>query len=444
MGRERLNSATGEASNSASREPLVSRADVVDTLSLYCSTAANYVVPLLVLPFLARRLGPLGLGQATAGFALAASIAMVIDYGFPFTGARLIAQNRDSSESVDEIVCSIQSAKFTIASAVMFLCLLTWPLWIKHADPAEKLVWLLGALSGLGRGLVPLYFFQGMNRLTVPAMLTGALRSLAMIFAAFLVKSPRGAGIFVGCDAFASWLNVLILTWYMHRSVAWRWAPWSRSIESIKHSAALFLFTLLANTSSSLGLVMAKSLVPYAELGFYGGADRITRATGSMFGPIGQVVYPKLSRLVHTRSAEAKIAARWTFILNSCVGAVLFLIVFLGARPFVTVVLGRAYLGAVTVLKILSFQLLATATSRALGVQWMLPLGLDRLTTALVAASGGTYFVLLIALAPHFGACGIAFAFVAAESQLSLSMVLSLHRLGLGWWQTAEVTADCG
>jgi PST family polysaccharide transporter len=424
--------------------PPVSRPDFINTVSLYCTTAANYVVPLLVMPLFASRLRPAGFGQATTGLALAASIGMLIDYGFPFSGTRLVAQHHDSREMMSEIVSSIQGAKLLFTLVIVAASILAWPFIAPHMAPGESAVLTLGLISGLARGLLPLYFYQGVNRLAFPAAITSILRGLGMIAVIPFVRSPLDASILVAGDAAASGLNFLILTVGLYKAIGWRSPSLGRSLKAIRQSWSLFVFSLLASTYTSFGILVARSLAPYTELGLFGGADRLSRAASSAFGPIGQVAYPKISRMIHSGSGDARNAAKWSFYLNLAIGIVLFLIVFLGARPIVSLLLGPGYSSAVKVLTILSFQLLATSISRSMGVQWMLPLGLDTLMTKLIAASVVSYFALLLILAPRFGAAGMAIAFVLAEYQLSLAMVVVLHRRRLGWWQMPRLAIQEG
>src|SRR5580658_4032705 len=91
------------------RRPLLGNA-----LSLYAVQGLNYLVPLLLVPYLLRTLGPNGYGAIVFAQALMGYAVLVTDYGFNLTAARDISIVRDDARAVAKIYWSTMAAKLIL------------------------------------------------------------------------------------------------------------------------------------------------------------------------------------------------------------------------------------------------------------------------------------------------------------------------------------------
>jgi PST family polysaccharide transporter len=122
-------------------------------------------------------------------------------------------------------------------------------------------------------------------------------------------------------------------------------------------------------------------------------------------------------------------------------GAVIGGVVFVLAPSLVRILLGSQYGPAVQVLRILALLPPLVALSNVLGIQWMLPLRLDRAFNTIIVASGIINLSLATALAPRYAAHGMAWAVVGAETFVTIAMCVVLRRWKLdpvGDWPKAE------
>ena len=101
------------------------------------------------------------------------------------------------------------------------------------------------------------------------------------------------------------------------------------------------------------------------------------------------------------------------------------------APQLVRVILGTGYAPAVPVLRILALLPPIIGLSNLFGVQWMLPLGMDRQFNWIVLGAGSLNLGIAITLAPLWGPVGMAWAVVSAELFASLSIFILLRSQGL-------------
>ena len=114
--------------------------------------------------------------------------------------------------------------------------------------------------------------------------------------------------------------------------------------------------------------------------------------------------------------AESTRVARSSFLMMIASGAVLGAICLAGAPLFIRILLGAGFEPAAPVLRMFALVLMLDAIGIALGVQWMLPLGLDKQFTAIVVVAGITNVILAPLLARPYGHTGMALAVIASET----------------------------
>ena len=100
---------------------------------------------------------------------------------------------------------------------------------------------------------------------------------------------------------------------------------------------------------------------------------------------------------------------------------------FLLAPVIVHMVLGAHFEPAVRVLRVLALLVPLVAIGNVLGIQWMLPLGMDRAFNKIILLAGFINIVLALVLAPNYREMGMAWAVVIAETFVSSSMYLLLR-----------------
>jgi polysaccharide transporter, PST family len=97
----------------------------------------------------------------------------------------------------------------------------------------------------------------------------------------------------------------------------------------------------------------------------------------------------------------------------------------------VRIILGASFAEAVPVLRILSLLLPIVGVNIALGVQWMLPLGLERDLNAITLLAGLLNIGLAMALASTYKDFGMAWAVVCAEIFVAAAICVLLRSRNL-------------
>jgi len=179
-------------------------------------------------------------------------------------------------------------------------------------------------------------------------------------------------------------------------------------------------------------------------VGYFAGPEKITRALAGLFNPIRQTLYPRLSRLMHTSPDKGARLARAGMSVTGLGGLVLGVTVFLFAPWLVRIVFGAQFAPAVNVLRLLAILPPLVSVTQSIGMQWLLPLGKERVVTRTVMMAGLLHIALVFALVPKFHQAGMACVVLCSEAFVCstlffMTMADDTHRLPFrGWTPSAK------
>lgn len=131
--------------------------------SLTTLQTINYILPVIVLPYLIRVLGPEKFGLIAFAQAFIQYFMILTDYGFSLSATRSISLCRGQKNKVCSIFSSVMTLKI-ILTFVSFLILIA----IINLVPRFKHDWLVFVFSFgavVGNTLFPVWFFQGHEKM---------------------------------------------------------------------------------------------------------------------------------------------------------------------------------------------------------------------------------------------------------------------------------------
>lgn len=404
-----------------------------NALALYAIQLANYVLPLVTVPYLARVLRPEGWGLVAFAQSFALWLSLVIEYGFSFSASREIARNRGDWDHIAGVVAGVAGANSLLLFGATLLAALisgVVPVFRRH----QLYLWL-AFLSAAVQGLSPFWYFQGMERMQLP----GAINVIARVMHAFgiflWVKAPDDGWKVLALQAVTGFIALGITVILLYREVPVRLPHLGGAVSALRMGWSMFIFRSAVSLYTTANVFILGLFVPPALVGYYGGAEKISKAVLGLVGPLSQAIYPRMSHLAMNERKKAVHLGRLGFLIIGGAGVLLGWIVAVFAPLWVDLLLGQGYDGAVPVLRLIALLIPLVAMSNVMGIQWMLPLGMDRDFNAVILSAGIINLVLAVFLAPRFGPSGMAWAVVSAEFFVTFAMAWILHRSGQGFWQ---------
>ena len=395
-------------------------------ISLGVMQGANYILPLLTLPYLVRVLGPEYFGLLAFATATNSYFILITDYGFNLSATRQISIHRDDKDKVNEIFSSVMMIKtglMFLSFALIALLLVSFEKFSQHWE-----VYLMTFGMVIGQVLFPVWLFQGMERMKYITYLNIGAKAFFTVCIFIFVQNEADYLLVplltaLGFIVAGIW-SLYIVKKEFNVSFAWQSiATLKLQLEEGWHvffsSMAISLYTISA--TFILGLLTNNTIV-----GYFAGADKVVQAVKGLYQPVSQAIYPLIGKKIHEdKQAGLAFIQKTTWI----VGTGMFLIsvlLFLLAEWIVNLLLGEQYKQTVVYLQIMAFLPFIIALSNIFGIQTMLNLGykiaFSRILVAAAILGVGLSFVLV----PLYEGLGTAITLLVVELFVTVVMFIYL------------------
>lgn len=389
---------------------------VRNALWLTVAQGVGMLGPVVMVPFLARALGPHGWAPVLAAQALAAWLVLILDYASDLSGTRDVARARHGDGARARIAVvfrDVQSAKVLLvplALAIAAASYLSVPVLHGHGG---LVAWAV--VYAVARGLNPFWYFQGMERVRFASAAAALARALAAVAVIVVVRRPDDAWLVLAVQAAFAGAELAVLTAAVAREIPVRSFGLAAGADSLRRNLAVFGIRAVGGVYTQAStLLLGVDAAPTA-VAVYGGADRIVRAAISMIQPVTQAVLPRVSHMQASDPAAARAFVDRLLGMVAVVGLAGGAVLYVLAPRVVAIFLGADYLAAVPVLRALSALLPIVGVSTVLWTWWALPFARERLVLAAVMLAAAVNLALVAVLTPRWGAAGMCAAVIAAE-----------------------------
>ncbi|HCQ8715351.1 TPA: oligosaccharide flippase family protein, partial [Klebsiella michiganensis] len=130
---------------------------------LFLLQIANYVLPLLTVPYLVRVIGIENVGLLAFATAVCTYLQIITDFGFNLSATRQVSINRYDNNKLSEIYSCVIYIKLSLC--VLCLIVLLGLVELVPQFKEHKIIFALTYLGVFGQSLFPVWFFQGMERM---------------------------------------------------------------------------------------------------------------------------------------------------------------------------------------------------------------------------------------------------------------------------------------
>lgn len=387
----------------------------------------NYLVPLLTLPYLTRVLGADGFGRVVFVQGVIAFLILFVDFGFSWSTTRHIAANRSDRHEVSRVFFATWVVQWSL---VVLAAVLMWLLSIgvsAIAVDANLYAWGFGMV--IGHALFPLWLLQGLEQMRSVALIQLGSRVLSLPLLFVLVRRPDDVVMAVGFYSVVALLaGVLsVVSIVRMKLVDWCKPTMYDLVAVFRGGVGLFISRLSISLYTSLIPIAIGSWAGHAQLAYFNLADRLRLVVTSIIVPVLQALFPRMSLLYKSDQTSAKrLAVKVAMVICAVTlgaGGLLWML----ADPVMLVFGGSNFQEAVPVLRWLAFVPCVVALSNLLGVQVMLPQGMNKPFSMILAMASLLSLLLMYPLIRGRQALGAAQLIFVIEVVVTVSMALYLH-----------------
>lgn len=395
---------------------------------LYLAQGTNYLFPLLLLPYLSRTLKPEGFGVFAAGQAFGVALLFLLEYGFSLSGTREVAKHRGNPHGLAEVLIGVIGARFLLLFPALVLTLgayLFVPMFHRH-----PLVVFSALFYAWAAALSPTWFYRGLERMREVALLEFFARLMAFVGVLVLVRGSEHPHLPLFLNGLASFIASLLGT----IPLLVQFKPVSLSLSRARHflllGARLLPFQAVQAIYISVNPIVLSLFVPASEVGVFSGAERLVRPLWGLLEPFSRAFFPRLVYVVAQSEEDARGFFLKVLLTMGGSGFITTVLLEFMAPFLVNLFLGSSYGGSVTILRIMAPVLFFSALSHALGVQWGLALGMEKLLNGVSVLAAMLQLLLAFLLSAQHGAVGVAWGVVVVSALELSALALALLRCG--------------
>lgn len=399
--------------------------------ALYVLQGLNYLIPAALLPYLIRVLGMEMYGLLAFAQSFAQYFTVLTDYGFNYSATRALAQQEGNPDEASRLFSSVFVLKLLLTSAgVLVLYAIVTMVPRFHLDAKYFYV---GYLAVVGNVLFPVWYFQGIQQMRYISIVNGAARLLAAAAIFIFVRHPQDALLALAIQSGGLLLSGVVgtLVVFLHFHVRLVRPSLQEMRTALVEGWHLFVSTAAVSLYTNTNVFLVGALAGNIEAGYFSAAEKIMRALNGLIGPISQAIFPHVNTLVQRSRASALQFARKTLAYMVPITLFPCLAILLLAGPVVVLCFGHGASGTIPVMRWISMLPVIIAISNVLGVQTMVPFGLDKQFSRILILAGLLNVILAVPLIRLYGAEGAGVSVLITETLVTLTMAIYLERHGL-------------
>ena len=405
--------------------------------SLGLLQVANYLIPLLLIPFVTGILGNELFGRVSYAQNIITYLTLLVNYGFEYSATRRIsvASSLSGEQSrlreTRSIFWSVMRAKLWLL-VLSFAILMCLPLFVPRVE-ADFRLYLYTALVNVGFVLFPTWFLQGIQQMHKMALVNFLIKLLGAVLVLALLREASQyriyplllsvSGIVMGVGAL-----VYIIRHYNLWPLACNMAT-TRSV--LKDGAPIFINNLFIALYTTANLTILGAYADDVAVGHYSGAMRLIMAVNMcVIMPVSTALFPEMSRRFAEDKQEGWRFFRRTLLWASVPALLASLVTWLLASPLVHLMLHGDFEASIPLLRWMAPLPLLIMTATLFTVQGLYGSGLQRFAPWV----GMTLAVLCVSmnmlLIPRVGTVGAVWSWLIAEAAeiLIVGSILLFHR----------------
>lgn len=376
---------------------------------------ANYIIPIIVIPFIVRGLGVDKFGVVSYAQNIISYFTIIVTYGFEYSATREIAINKNNPKSIQATFWNVMICKFILLGASFLLFILLSLFWGKIQED-YKLYLILFSIN-IGFTLFPTWFFQGIENMKSMAIINFLIKVFGMGLSIFFVNTPDDYLIYAAMPSFSYAIFGILSFIYVVKKYNLQFCSNKKGvIHESKKGFPIFLNSLFATLYTTANITILGLFMDDYNVGIYSGAHKIIMAILMVTSmPINLAIFPSISRKIEeSKDSGIRYYQKmlfYVFLLSVVVsfGCYLF------SPILVKIMLGEEFLKAIPLLQYFSALPTLVIMASMFTVQGLYGLGYARYAPIVGLIVGCICIICNLYLIPIYGIFGAATSWIIAQ-----------------------------
>lgn len=266
--------------------------------SLGIVQGTNYLLPILITPYVIKRVGADGFGIIAVTQVIMMFLMNISDYGFNLTATRDVSQNRENTDKLSKIFYTVLITKLMIVTVLLAGLLLVLGLvpGLRHFTT----LYLLSFVSVIGQSLLMNWLYQGIEKMKMVLYISLFAR---LVFVALVLLFIRQRSdyiyfiFFTGLgNVLAGGFSILMAIRQLRLKVI---LPSKQDIlAELKNGWHIMTASLAVSSYVYINVLVLRLFTSDTVVGYYSVAEKIITAARQILSVYFQAIYPQVCRVV--------------------------------------------------------------------------------------------------------------------------------------------------
>lgn len=380
-------------------------------LSLLFLQIANYLLPLLVLPYLVRVLGAENFGLIMFAQSLTTFFIVFVDFGFSLSGTREISLARNDKQKLSEIFSAIMFIKVGLILIASLLLFVIVSFFSRFSVDAEIYYLSFGVV--IGQALFPVWFYQGIEKMKFITIINIAAKTIFTLLVFVFIRLQTDyilVPIFNSLGFIVAGIFGLL---FCYRFIDFKLPSIALMNRLLLESYSLFISNLATSLYTASNVFILGIFGGNIIAGVYSSMEKLVLAIKNIYLPLYQALYPWLTKQSDIIKINTIEKIRPILLLVSLL-ITLFIILF-GKTMLSIIYNDNLIISYSVIFKILSFISVFSALSMLYITLYFPSIKKDKVRMNILISGGLFNFLLSLVLVYYFGIYGTAFTVVSTE-----------------------------
>ena len=287
---------------------------------------ANFILPLITIPYLVRTLGINKFGIVMVAQSFAILLTIITEFGLDMSATRQVALIKNDKRKVSQYFFDVFFLKMFLV--IIAFIILAFCIFYVDKFSREYLVYFFSFGMVFGQALFPAFFFRGIEEMRIVTIINVLAKVIFTISVFIIIKTPgdyhyvpilNGLGfILSGCLGF-----ILSLKY-----VSFMKPIFNEAISIAKESFSLFLSNLAVSFYTKINTLIVGIFISDSVAGVYSSMEKLVVATKSIYIPLYQALFPNI--VVKDKITIVSIINKMKYYMGA-LGAIISFLIFLFA-----------------------------------------------------------------------------------------------------------------
>ncbi len=402
---------------------------VENVFSLSMLQVANFILPLVTIPYLVRVLGAEKFGLVMFAYAFNQYFVMLIDFGFNLSATREIALSRNNPQRINAIFWSIIVIK-TVFLMFGFIILLSV---INYFDKfrIDYQIYLLSYGVAVGQAYFPVWFYQGMEKMKFVTLLN-VIAKLIFALLLFIIVNKPDDYIYVPLMNSLGFITASLISFYLVKKVfkvKFVIPNLSFMILMIKKSSSFFISRAAVSFYTNSNAFVIGLVLGNVSVGYYTAAEKLFNAIGALYVPLNDSLYPYMSKRKDIKTYKQ------VFAVASASNLLLCCFIYLFSFEIISLIYGSGFEQSASLLKFFAILACIIVPSVLLGYPLLAALGYPGYANYSVVIAAAVHVLMLVIVIPILSLKLVVILLILTQLVVIVIRIVGVRKKLSGIWK---------